>query len=55
MNLNYLKKKLNNKIHIPIDCLIDNMVQNKILDLYWLHPCLVKQGSGSIWKSNIRE
>jgi hypothetical protein len=49
------KKKFNNKIHLPIDCLLDYMVENKMLDLYWLNPCLVKQGSNCIWGSNIRE
>lgn len=49
------KNKFKNKIHLPIDCIIDYMVENKKLNLFWINPCLVKQGSGSIWKSNIRE
>jgi hypothetical protein len=49
-----IKEKFNYKIHLPIDCILDNLVENDRLDLFWIHPCLVKQGSGSIWKSNIR-
>ena len=50
-----LKIKLNNKIHLPIDVLIDYLVENNKINVFWIKPCLIKQGSGSIWKSNIRE
>tara|TARA_B100001123_G_C15174057_1_gene972619 strand:+ start:473 stop:1144 length:672 start_codon:yes stop_codon:yes gene_type:complete len=50
-----LKKKFNYKISLPIDCILDNLVESNKLDLFWIHPCLVKQGSNCIWKSNIRE
>lgn len=48
------KKKYNYKIHLQIDVLLDFFVENNQLNLYWIHPYLVKQGSGSVWKSNIR-
>jgi hypothetical protein len=50
-----LKIKFNNKIHLPIDVLIDYLVEHDKLNIFWIHPCLIKQGSGSVWKSNIRE
>ena len=49
------KIKFKNKIHLPIDVVLDYMIENNKLNLYWINPCLVKQGSGSIWKSNIRK
>jgi hypothetical protein len=50
-----LKIKFNNKIHLPIDVLLDYLVENNKINVFWIHPCLIKQGSGSVWKSNIRE
>lgn len=49
-----VKKKFNFKIPLPIDALIDHLVENDNLNVYWIDPCLVKQGSSCIWKSNIR-
>lgn len=50
---NYIKiRKF--KIYEPIDVIIDNLVKNKRLNIYWCNPALFKQGSGSIWDSYIR-
>lgn len=48
------KKQFNYKIHLPIDVLLDYFINSNKLGVYWIHPCLIKQGSGSVWKSNIR-
>lgn len=46
--------KNNNIISDPIDVIIDNLSVLKNLNIYWTEPCLVKQGSGSIFKSLLR-
>lgn len=43
------------KISEPIDVIIDNLVKNKKLNIFWCNPALFKQGSGSIWNSYIRQ
>jgi hypothetical protein len=46
--------KNNNIISVPIDVIIDNLVISKEINIYWTTPCLLKQGSGSIFKSLLR-
>jgi hypothetical protein len=46
--------KNNNIIFEPMDVIIDNLCVSGNLNLYWTSPYLLLQGSGSIWKSNIR-
>ena len=51
---NDYNNKNNNIIFEPIDVLLDNLCEKKYLNLYWTTPCLLKQGSSSIWNSYLR-
>jgi glycosyl transferase family 25 len=51
-NLNYVISSL--PFQYPIDWHINMINKNGQLNLYWSEPCLFKQGSESVYKSNLR-